>query len=203
MAEQGADLRGKSGLCRVSEVCKPELWVTRWFPKPSPKRDRAITKATAVSPLSRLSSQSCALSARLSGTFGYFCFPDKSDSPISLQSKRGETAFSGFCASKTVLFHPNAVLTIPVVGYSLFPKSSLKRDRAITKATAVSPLSPIANQSCAPASCLVQPTKSQIRNCGLLHRITKPSLKRDRVITKATAVRSEERRVGKEHSGGR
>src|SRR5690625_2039839 len=52
MAEQGADLRGKSGLCRVSEVCKPELWVTRWFPKPSPKRDRAITKATVVSPLS-------------------------------------------------------------------------------------------------------------------------------------------------------
>src|SRR5690625_5930617 len=27
------------------------------------------------------------------GVFGYFCFQDKSDSPISLQSKRGETAF--------------------------------------------------------------------------------------------------------------
>src|SRR5690625_1550739 len=29
-----------------------QLWVTRRFPKPSPKRDRTITKATAVSPLS-------------------------------------------------------------------------------------------------------------------------------------------------------
>src|SRR5690625_736150 len=143
---------GKSEPCRVSEVCKPELWVTPQVPMPSPKRDRVITKATAVSPLSRLSSQSCALSARLSGIFGYFCFPDKSDSPISLQSKRGETAFSGFCASKTVLFHPNEVRTFPAVGYSLFPKSSLKPDRAITKATAVSPLSPIANQSCGPAA---------------------------------------------------
>src|SRR5690625_5761888 len=102
--------------------------------------------------------------------FGYFYFPNKSDSPISLQSKRGETAFSGFCASKTVLFHPNEVRTFPAVGYSLFPKSSLKRDRAITKATAVSPLSPIANQSLGPAACLVHPTNVQIRNCGLLDR---------------------------------
>ena len=66
------------------------------------------------------------------GIFGYFCFQDKSDSPISLQRKRGETAFdfknhggqpkqpispislrskrgetmfSGFCASKTVLLN--------------------------------------------------------------------------------------------------
>src|SRR5690625_3661304 len=42
----------KSGLCRVSEVANLQLWVTRRFPKPSPKRDRTITKATAVSPLS-------------------------------------------------------------------------------------------------------------------------------------------------------
>src|SRR5690625_6369037 len=42
----------KSGLCRVSEVANLQLWVTRRFPKPSPKRDRVITKATAVSPLS-------------------------------------------------------------------------------------------------------------------------------------------------------
>jgi len=42
----------KSGPCRVSEVCKPELWVTPQVPKPAPKRDRTITKATAVSPLS-------------------------------------------------------------------------------------------------------------------------------------------------------
>jgi len=90
---------GKSEPCRVSEVCKPELWVTPQVPMPSPKRDRVITKATAVSPLSRLSSQSCALSAGLSGIFGYFCFPDKSDSPISLRSKRGETAFKGTLAS--------------------------------------------------------------------------------------------------------
>src|SRR5690625_1461954 len=37
------------------ELAKPAnlpLWVTPRFPKPSPKRDRAITKATAVSPLS-------------------------------------------------------------------------------------------------------------------------------------------------------
>src|SRR5690625_6349990 len=27
------------------------------------------------------------------GIFGYFCFQDKSDSPISLRSKRGETVF--------------------------------------------------------------------------------------------------------------
>src|SRR5690625_6780413 len=102
--------------------------------------------------------------------FGYFYFPNKSDSPISLQSKRGETAFSGFCASKTVLFHPNEVRTFPAVGYSLFPKSSLKRDRAITKATAVSPLSPIANQSCGPAACLVQPTRSEEHTSELQSR---------------------------------
>src|SRR5690625_2715241 len=59
----------------------------------SPKRDRAITKATAVSPLSRLSSQSCALSARLSGIFGYFCFPDKSDSPKEFAQQTGRNRF--------------------------------------------------------------------------------------------------------------
>jgi len=58
-------------------------------------------KATAASPLSPTASQSSAPAASLSGIFGYFCFPDKNDSPISLRSKRGETALSGFCASKT------------------------------------------------------------------------------------------------------
>src|SRR5699024_1582429 len=45
------------------------------------------------SPLSPLVCNSCGPAACLSGIFGYFCFPDKSYSPISLRSKRGETAF--------------------------------------------------------------------------------------------------------------
>src|SRR5690625_5726911 len=36
-----------------------------------------------------------------------------------------------------------------------------------SKATAVSPLSPTANQSCGPAACLVEPTHSLLLNCGL------------------------------------
>src|SRR5690625_232675 len=83
----------KSGLCRVSEVANLQLWVTRRFPKPSPKRDRVITKATAVSPLSPHCPSVLRPSRVFAGIFGYFCFQDKSDSPISLQSKRGETAF--------------------------------------------------------------------------------------------------------------
>ena len=42
----------KPGLCRVSEAANLQLWVTRRFAKPSPKRDRTIAKAAAVSPLS-------------------------------------------------------------------------------------------------------------------------------------------------------
>src|SRR5690625_6860294 len=42
----------KPGPCRVSKVANLQLWVTPQVPKPSPKRDRVITKATAVSPLS-------------------------------------------------------------------------------------------------------------------------------------------------------
>src|SRR5690625_5859848 len=42
----------KSGLCRVSEVVNLQLWVTPQFPKLSLKRDRAVTKAPTVSPLS-------------------------------------------------------------------------------------------------------------------------------------------------------
>src|SRR5690625_7453136 len=42
----------KSGPCRVSEVCQPELWVTPQVPKPAPKRCRTITQASAVAPLS-------------------------------------------------------------------------------------------------------------------------------------------------------
>src|SRR5690625_5022204 len=41
------------------------------------------------------------------GIFGYFCFQDKSDSPISLRSKRGEMVFSGFCAAKPCLNFTN------------------------------------------------------------------------------------------------
>src|SRR5690625_1900516 len=55
--------------------------------------DRVLTKAEAVSPLSPLVRNSCGPAACLSGIFGYFCFQDKSYSPISLRSKRGETAF--------------------------------------------------------------------------------------------------------------
>src|SRR5690625_4631320 len=62
--------------------------------------------------------QSFGPTARYSGIFGYFCFQDKSDSPISLRSKRGETMFSGFCASKTVPFQPNEVRKPSTVGYS-------------------------------------------------------------------------------------
>src|SRR5690625_2069812 len=60
-------------------------------------------QSETVSPLSPTANQSCGPAARLSGIFGYFCFPDKSGSPISLRSKRGETAFSGFCAAKPCL----------------------------------------------------------------------------------------------------
>src|SRR5690625_3443715 len=66
----------------------------------------------------RASHQSCGSTARFSVIFGYFCFQDKSDSPISLRSKRGETMFSGFCASKTVPIHPNEVRKPSTVGYS-------------------------------------------------------------------------------------
>ena len=90
----------KSGLCRANEVCKSELWATPLFPKPSPKRDRAVTKAETVSPLNPRCRSVLRPSRVFAGIFGYFCFPDKSDSPISLQSKRGEMVFSGFCAAK-------------------------------------------------------------------------------------------------------
>src|SRR5690625_8039519 len=86
---------GKSEPCRVSEVCKPELWVTPQVPMPSPKRDRVITKATAVSPLSRLSILFCALSGGLSGVFVYFCSADQGALTISFRRKRGATAFKG------------------------------------------------------------------------------------------------------------
>src|SRR5690625_3097371 len=61
--------------------------------KPALIWDRVLTKAEAVSPLSPLVCNSCGPAACLSGIFGYFCFQDKSYSPISLRSKRGETAF--------------------------------------------------------------------------------------------------------------
>src|SRR5699024_3211226 len=113
MTGQGADLRGKSAGTKAVrlyssftfqragllanpgfvESAKPQTFncgLLRTFLKSSLKRDRAITKATVVSPLSPTACQSCGPAARLSGIFGYFCFPDKSDSPISLRSKRGE-----------------------------------------------------------------------------------------------------------------
>src|SRR5690625_4769584 len=62
--------------------------------------DRAVTKAETVSPLNPRCRSVLRPSRVFAGIFGYFCFPDKSDSPISLQSKRGEMVFSGFCAAK-------------------------------------------------------------------------------------------------------
>src|SRR5690625_730179 len=108
--------------------------------------------------------------ARLSGIFGYFCFPDKSDSPISLRSKRGETAFAlaDFALAKPCLSIRTKFANSQLWVTPQSPKPSPKRDRAITKATAVSPLSPTVNQSCGPTACIVQPTKSQTFNCGLL-----------------------------------
>src|SRR5690625_2554660 len=75
MTGQGADLRGKSAKTKAGRLfngftfqragllanpgfvasAKPytlNCGLLRTFPKPSPKRDRVITKATAVSPLS-------------------------------------------------------------------------------------------------------------------------------------------------------
>src|SRR5690625_1625241 len=134
MTRQGADLRGKSagtkagrllngftfqragllanpGFVQSSKIVSFNCGLHHTSPKSPPKRDRAITKAEPVSPLSPTANQSCGPAARLSGIFGYFCFQDKSDSPISLRSKRGETVFSGFCASKTAINQASAEKT--------------------------------------------------------------------------------------------
>src|SRR5699024_11973684 len=84
-----ADLQANPGLVQLTKFVSFNCGLHHTYSKSPPTRDRALAKAHSKSPLSLSPCNSCGPTACLSGIFGYFCFPDKSDSPISLRQQAG------------------------------------------------------------------------------------------------------------------
>src|SRR5690625_855063 len=191
----------KSGLCRVSEVVNLQLWVTPQFPKLSLKRDRAVTKAPTVSPLShhypsvlRPNRVPCPASEVVNPQLWVTPQVPK-PSPKRDRAITKATAVSPLSPHCLSVLRPNRELcrVSEVVNLQLWvtpqvPKPSPKRDRAITKATAVSPLSPRCQPVLRPSRKLCRVSEVCKPELWVTPQAPKPSLKRDRVITKATAV---------------
>src|SRR5690625_3388681 len=91
----------KSGPCPANEAANLQLWATQHLSEATTQTGPSHHEGTSgVSVKPPMPVSPAAQPRAFKGIFGYFCFQDKSDSPISLRSKRGETVFSGFCAAK-------------------------------------------------------------------------------------------------------
>src|SRR5690625_640001 len=191
----------KSGLCRVSEVVNLQLWVTPQFPKLSLKRDRAVTKAPTVSPLShhypsvlRPNRVPCPASEVVNPQLWVTPQVPK-PSPKRDRSTTERRAGSQLSHHCLAVLRPNRVpypaseVVYPQLCVTpQVPKPSPKRDRAITKATAVSPLSPHCLSVLRPNRELCRVSEVVNLQLWVTPQVPKPSPKRDRAITKATAV---------------